>query len=175
MGHQQGLREATGLQKFEIHTIHHRGQAQEILQIPAAFIRHQRHRTLPMQISETLTITFRVRVWSEWLLKQNNAASRQGLQHSMGLIPRPATVGIHLQLDGNTPRLGAGLDRFSHRLQQVQIVIQPIRAAELELHPSRGKLRPPAFQTIQNLRHSCQAQGDAGGNTCPAVEPPEPP
>ena len=40
-GHQQGFRESAAFEQFDVDAIHHRGQAQQVGQIPTALIGHQ--------------------------------------------------------------------------------------------------------------------------------------
>ena len=59
--------------------------------------------------------------------------------------------------------------------QQAEVVVQPVGAAQLELHPRRRQLRPPAVETIQHRIHRGQSQGDAGGHPLGWIQAPEPP
>ena len=54
-------------------------------------------------------------------------------------------------------------------------MIQAIGAAQLEFHPGRRELSPPARQALQYSGYSSQTEGDAGGHRPLTVQPPEAP
>ena len=106
-----------------------------------------------VQRRESRCVLRGIQVWSQRLLQQHHLVCGQGLQHLPGLIHGPSAIGIHLQFDGHTLPLGSIRDGLSHRPQQAEVVVQAVGAAQLELHPRRRQLRPPAFETIQHGIH----------------------
>jgi len=103
-----------------------------------------------MQCREARRIARRIQIGSQGLFQQNHLVCCQGLQHPLGLIHGPTAVGIHLQFHRQPLPLGPLRDGLGHRLEQAPVVVQPIGTAQLELHPRRRQLGPPAVQTIQH-------------------------
>ena len=128
-----------------------------------------------MQCSESLPVQFRIGLRSQGLLQQNNIRIHQGAEHPSGLIDGPTAIGINLQLDGIPKILAALCNPFRHGPKQQAVVIEPIGAAQLQLHPRGRQLLPPTLQPIQHSGDRPEPQGHAGGNRCVSIQAPEPP
>ena len=63
---------------------------------------------------------------------------------------------------------------FSHGLHQGAVVVGTGGAAQLELDAAGRQLLPPALEPRQHRRRLPQPQGDAGGDTGPRIQAPEP-
>ena len=63
---------------------------------------------------------------------------------------------------------------FGHGLHQGAVVVGSGGAAQFELDAAGRQLLPPALEPRQHRRRLPQPQGDAGGDTGPRIQPPEP-
>ena len=174
-GHQQGLRQPAALEQLDVHPVDVGGKTHQVGQVPAALVGHQGDGAVELQGGKRSAIGLRILEGGQGLLHQRHALGTEPAEHRPGLLQAPAAVGIHLQLAGHPMALEAPLQRLGHRPHQGPVVVQALRAAELELDAAGGQLAPPALQPLQHRRLAAQAQGDAGGDDGAAIEAPEPP
>ena len=117
-GHHQGLREAPAFEQLDVDAIHMGGQAHQIGQIPATFIRHQGHRAIGSQRRKSRPIGLGIGQGRQGLLQQHHPMGRQRFEHGAGPSQAPAPIGIHLQFDRRAGGPFAGLQGLGHGPQQ---------------------------------------------------------
>ena len=151
-GHQQGFRESAAFEQLDIDAIHHRGQAQQVGQIPAALIGHQGQGRQAGQGGKAGPIGHRIGQGGEGLFHQHHPLVRQPGHHRLGRGQVPAAVGIHLQLQRPLVLVLAPGHGSGHGLHQGAVVVGSGGAAELEFDAAGGQLLPPALEPRQHRR-----------------------